>query len=371
MQPDNPIVGGTDLRIPAIQSPNYVAGTSGWIVMADGSAEFNNVTVRGTFITGTVPGAHVTITGGQILVFDSSNNLVGQIDATGIQAIGTNGSKIALVPATTGNPAQAEVLVYPPTGATGVTSIAPADLLAFGQTPGSPKPILEIDSPGYNGNGQCTIFLQGVSADGTVADQITLQTSATHVTGDFSGDDATNRHAFDWGGQEVPRGGVGTIASGICTTAPAVTTVGGAEAAIPAATWASEPNFTFSDKHLYQVRLRFGTGIVAAGPTQMSGVVRLRKGSASTTGQILYAVTVDEFSNFVFVGREYNAYIKNVSGADITTKLSLTIARLGGATEWSLAGHAPGVTGTPCDVFLQDLGLAAGHPWSGNSVTIT
>lgn len=45
----NPIVGGTALRIPAIQSPNYSAGSAGWIIKIDGSAEFNNLTIRGTF----------------------------------------------------------------------------------------------------------------------------------------------------------------------------------------------------------------------------------------------------------------------------------------------------------------------------------
>lgn len=46
---NNPIVGGTALRIPAIQSPNYNPGVAGWIIKIDGSAEFNNLTVRGTF----------------------------------------------------------------------------------------------------------------------------------------------------------------------------------------------------------------------------------------------------------------------------------------------------------------------------------
>lgn len=45
----NPIVGGTALRIPAIQSPNYNPGVAGWIIKIDGSAEFNNLTIRGTF----------------------------------------------------------------------------------------------------------------------------------------------------------------------------------------------------------------------------------------------------------------------------------------------------------------------------------
>lgn len=96
MQPDNPIVGGITLRIPAIRSPDYVAGVSGWTINVDGTAEFNNVTIRGTFITGTVPGAHVTISGGQILIFDSTNTLVGQIDQNGIVALGTDGSLVRM-----------------------------------------------------------------------------------------------------------------------------------------------------------------------------------------------------------------------------------------------------------------------------------
>ena len=49
MMPGNPVVGGTVLRRPAIQSPDYSAGVSGWSINADGSAEFDDVTVRGEF----------------------------------------------------------------------------------------------------------------------------------------------------------------------------------------------------------------------------------------------------------------------------------------------------------------------------------
>jgi hypothetical protein len=46
----NPIVGGGgNLVYPSIHSPNFVAGASGWTIRRDGSAEFNNLTVRGTF----------------------------------------------------------------------------------------------------------------------------------------------------------------------------------------------------------------------------------------------------------------------------------------------------------------------------------
>lgn len=48
MQPDDDqLVGGTVLRRPAIRSPNFVTGVSGWTINIDGSAEFSNVVLRG------------------------------------------------------------------------------------------------------------------------------------------------------------------------------------------------------------------------------------------------------------------------------------------------------------------------------------
>jgi hypothetical protein len=38
------------LAIPSIRSPNYLPGISGWSINQDGSAEFNNLTVRGNFV---------------------------------------------------------------------------------------------------------------------------------------------------------------------------------------------------------------------------------------------------------------------------------------------------------------------------------
>jgi hypothetical protein len=50
---ENPVVGGTSLRIPAIQSPNYSPGVAGWIIKINGDAEFNNLTIRGEFVGNT------------------------------------------------------------------------------------------------------------------------------------------------------------------------------------------------------------------------------------------------------------------------------------------------------------------------------
>ena len=41
--------GGGNLIVTSLQSPNYAPGSAGWQVRKDGSAEFNNLTIRGTF----------------------------------------------------------------------------------------------------------------------------------------------------------------------------------------------------------------------------------------------------------------------------------------------------------------------------------
>lgn len=46
----NNVVAGTTLVRDAIKSPNYVAGVSGWSINKVGSAEFNDITVRGSLV---------------------------------------------------------------------------------------------------------------------------------------------------------------------------------------------------------------------------------------------------------------------------------------------------------------------------------
>lgn len=46
----NPIVSGTKLVIPAIQSVNYIAGMQGWTINRDGTAEFASGTFRGAVV---------------------------------------------------------------------------------------------------------------------------------------------------------------------------------------------------------------------------------------------------------------------------------------------------------------------------------
>lgn len=78
---ENPIVGGTALRIPAIQSPNYSPGVAGWIIKIDGSAELNNLTVRGTF-----QGTDFIMNASGLFIYSgtpAAGNLVASIASTG------------------------------------------------------------------------------------------------------------------------------------------------------------------------------------------------------------------------------------------------------------------------------------------------
>lgn len=58
----SPIAGsGGSLTIPRIKSPDYVAGSAGWTINKDGSAEFNNGTFRGPLAVGPASPAARTV----------------------------------------------------------------------------------------------------------------------------------------------------------------------------------------------------------------------------------------------------------------------------------------------------------------------
>lgn len=62
MQFQDDLAAGIVLVRPALRSPNYAAGSAGWNVGVDGSAEFNNVVVRGTVVAKNAAGATATLT---------------------------------------------------------------------------------------------------------------------------------------------------------------------------------------------------------------------------------------------------------------------------------------------------------------------
>lgn len=88
MSPQNdPITGATVLRSPAIQSPGFVSGSTGWIIRIDGTAEFNTGIFRGSIEVGPNPGQHFIVnnpdTGDALDIYDAFNDLVLSIDDVG------------------------------------------------------------------------------------------------------------------------------------------------------------------------------------------------------------------------------------------------------------------------------------------------
>lgn len=82
---NNPVVGGEngELVRRSIQSPDYVTGVSGWTINRDGSAEFNNVTIRLDLATGSIvvgpdtgPQVVIRISGGTGLIQFPTNSAI-------------------------------------------------------------------------------------------------------------------------------------------------------------------------------------------------------------------------------------------------------------------------------------------------------
>jgi hypothetical protein len=92
MMPQNPVVGGSILRRPAIQSPNFEQGPPivGWAINADGTAYFGDVTAEGTITATSFAGTDFLINSAGVFVYSgtpAAGNLVGSIAASG----GTDG----------------------------------------------------------------------------------------------------------------------------------------------------------------------------------------------------------------------------------------------------------------------------------------
>lgn len=87
------IVGGTVLVIEQIESQNFVTGVSGWAIAADGTAEFANLTARGTLV-----GGQVVINGpdypNSIALY---TNNAGEVEPATIQPTGSGGSTAGIL----------------------------------------------------------------------------------------------------------------------------------------------------------------------------------------------------------------------------------------------------------------------------------
>lgn len=195
----NPITGGQGALVrPAIKSPNFVSGSTGWIVRADGSAEFNNLIVRGG-----------TVVGGVALYYSGApalGNLVASIAAAGgVDALGNvylsgintyapDGSGVRAYQGAYASPSLAitdsAITTYMPPSQAGSVFV-PGAVLAESQAGGNTQLIMASPSDANNvGDGQALIELTNrgssgsstISLDGDLAflDTTQLNIGSTH-----------------------------------------------------------------------------------------------------------------------------------------------------------------------------------------------
>ena len=129
------------------------------------------------------------------------------------------------------------------------------------------------------------------------------------------------------------------------------------EVAVTSATWDVEPLFTFVNGRMYQITVTAGIEVTSAATLSN---VRVRKGAQTITGTVLGLWEVMRpIAGFGDNGAAMITYAKNTSGADVSTKLSLSIQRNTATPsgEVRLIGNAAG--GRICTVAVQDIGTVA------------
>lgn len=139
------------------------------------------------------------------------------------------------------------------------------------------------------------------------------------------------------------------------TMATSTNASGGAETAMTAWTGGVNTSFVFKNLYTFEVKITGGVFNTDAAGTTATSAIRVRKGVNTTSGQqLLYTKRISrggsDVETFVNFG-----YVKNASGADITTALGVTIQRISGAANNSLYGDA----NIPLIVTVTRLGLTA------------
>lgn len=210
----NPIVGGSTLIRPAIHSPDYVAGSTGWSINKDGTAEFNDVTIRGS----------VGI-GGESFYYDPSpgvGNLVASIAAnTGLDPFGNahlsgftsydpdQGSHISM------SSGIGAYLDYKPQNVTGVDYLTGS----LGSTIGaSNRGGVQMTSPATSANSRRATYSMFGGGPTTNDTSILFSADRVNFSDDVEVTDSLTAGNMEWGTVQTPAPGVGGGTSSAAVT---------------------------------------------------------------------------------------------------------------------------------------------------------
>jgi hypothetical protein len=219
----NSIIGGMSKLIrAAIQSPNYVLGSLGWTINKDGSAEFNNVTVRGIIASGTFKGNNFILNNAGLFIY-SGTPALGNLVFSLTQAAGTDGfgnaypASLSIGLATQVqvrlalNGSNAGFLMFGLNSASFVNGIVEGAIIANG---GNPYGQMLVNGPAHTGTFKDFYGIELNSSDGTAANAQLLAiyndtAGAAHIQAQF---DFQGLHVWStlWG-----TGGVLTVGDNI------------------------------------------------------------------------------------------------------------------------------------------------------------
>lgn len=359
----NPIVGGTALRIPAIQSPNFATGVDGWIIRIDGSAEFNNLVLRGIgtgdiLIVGTSPNPQVIIgnTAGVGYIKFPTNRPIESSEAVilaGSFNTGAANEYLSLQikgPIVSGSPGQARIQINSDsqdgTILAGVlfTANIEAPRVAVAPVSGNANGLFLNSTGTHTGN---LFKLQQSSSDKFVvsnAGNITHTGDTTH-TGNVEVSGNITRNSVDLGHGIQSKVALTSNVTGITGTETVLMTI---------------PSMTFVNGRAYRVSL---WGLAQSSTASTYYLYRVRKGSATTTGTIykdllripvLGTANTDSVVNMVF-------NLVNNSGADVTTALTWTASMAAGTGQFTASSS------NVAHATVEDVGLSSA--WPGNPVT--
>jgi hypothetical protein len=329
----DPIVGGMSVLIrDAIRSRNYVAGVSGWSINQDGTAEFSDIVIRGAGEFGPNPGQHIELTAtGEILIYDAANQLVMQLDGSGllVQDIATGAAALLTLAA------GVTILALTPPAVVGYT-FGPA--FVYGDSdPGLGDAWMRLESPQINGGGVARITMWGENTTNPTDPETQVRISATTVSvgGNFA----------------IGRGSVARALSAVDSAAVTAET-----------TVLTSTSFDYENGRAYKATC--GPLVSNSNNNGRSGF-RLRKNNAA--GQLLGFGGLLPSSPIAgnFCNGESTFYFRNVSGANITCFIALTLQNFDGGANTSQQRVTGGLNRW---LYVEDCGDADAFDWATNLV---
>lgn len=203
----NSVVGGTVLVRSAIESQNFVTGATGWQIKADGTAEFNNVIIRGgTVISGTSLYYNGPPAAGNLIlslsaaagtdvygnayvkgvgVYNTSGNQI-QLDDAALTVTGADGSIAAI---TANDPFGTGAYLKPADATDGSSFWTPGSVVSDFDAGSPDVPFLSVVSPSEQTTGQPSSLTMYGSDSGGSPTSIIAQADTVTIpagSGDFN-----------------------------------------------------------------------------------------------------------------------------------------------------------------------------------------